>query len=260
MDRPRSSARFVWAVLATLGLMALSGLMILLMQVKPGFLSMAHFREPHHRIHDLTFGFLFVPAVVGMLAQLRAPSWNIAGQLAALIPWIALVLSLVSTLVLTRSAKAGAVLNAAWVAPAAATLISAFLHPARRRLLRWFDVSRVSGAMLALVMVAAVPLFAFAFSNIRAQGTVADDHARMGHFGFMAAFALVVIGVSLLASFRPDGWRPAAWVAGLLPTLLGLASVLYPNVSSSLSLTWALAAIGWGVAFVTVAELTRAAE
>jgi len=80
-----------------------------------------------------------------------------------------------------------------------------------------------------------------------------------GHYGFMAAFSITIIGVGSLASLRPDGWRLTAWVAGLLPALLGLVSLFYP-VASSLSLPWALAVIAWGTGFVATAERSRHAE
>jgi hypothetical protein len=101
------------------------------------------------------------------------------------------------------------------------------------------------------------PLLAFASTNIGLQGTVTDEHAALGHYGFMAAFSFTVIGVGLLASFRSDGWRLTAWVAGLLPALLGLTSVVFPDVGSSLGLVWSVAAVAWGVGFVAAAELTR---
>ncbi|MGH7429622.1 MAG: hypothetical protein ACREJ4_14880, partial [Candidatus Methylomirabilaceae bacterium] len=109
------------------------------------------------------------------------------------------------------------------------------------------------------VIIAAVPLLAFASTNIGLQRTVTNDHAALGHYGFMAAFSFTVIGVGLLASLRPDGWRLTAWVAGLLPALLGLASLVFPDLDSSLGLVWALAAMAWGVAFVAAAEFIRRA-
>lgn len=254
MHSLRASPVFALAVLVTLGLVALNGLMIVLMQVQPGFLGMAHFTEPHHRIHDLTFGFLFVPAVAGMFAQLRAPSRNIAGQLMALIPWGGLVLTGGLTFVLTRNTN---VLNLAWLGPATVTLISATLHPTGRDLFRSVGISRVNRIMLALVIIAAVPLLAFASTNIGRQGALADDHAAMGHYGFMAAFGFTAIGVGLMASLRPDGWRLTAWIAGLLPGCLGLASILVPDAASSLSLVWAVGAIAWGAIFLAAAELTN---
>ncbi|MBA3344700.1 MAG: hypothetical protein H0T44_05275 [Gemmatimonadales bacterium] len=76
----------------------------------------------------------------------------------------------------------------------------------------------------------------------------------------MAAFGFTVIGVGLLASLRPDGWRLTAWVAGLLPALLGLASLAFPYATSSLGPVWALTAVAWGGGFVAAAELIRMAS
>lgn len=260
MPSLRASPVFALAVLVTLGLAGFNSLMVGLMALRldfllPGpFAQMTHFTEAHHRTHDLTFGFIFVPAVVGMLAQLRRPSKNVAGQLMALIPWVGLLLTLLLTFVLTNNTS---VLGPQWIGVAAFTYLATTLHPAGRYIFRSFSVSRINWVMLALVIIAAVPLLVFASTNIGLQGTVPDDHAVMGHYGFMAAFGFTVIGVGLLASLRPDGWRLTAWVAGLLPALLGLTSVIYPDASSSLGLVWALAAIAWGVGFVTAAELTK---
>ncbi len=256
----RTSPVFALAVLLTLGLAGLNGLMVVLMNVAPDvlpgpFRQMTHFAGLDHRVHDLTFGFLFVPAVVGMLAQLRRPMENVAGLLMALIPWVGLLLAAVLSddfvrVILSNPSR--------WVAGVA--LVAALLHPTGRDFFRSFGVSRVNRVMLALVVIAAVPLLAFAATNSGLQASVPDDHAALGHYGFMAAFGFTVVGVGLLASLRPDGWRLTAWVAGLLPVLLGVASMLYPDVSSSLDPVWALAAIAWGVVFVAAAEFTQNAE
>jgi hypothetical protein len=242
-------------VLVTLALVGFIGVVLvwpnliagLLGQETAGHIS-GHFREPHHRVHDLTFGFIFGTAVVGLVAQLRRPSQNVAGQLMALIPWLGLGLDFVLTNNFTFAA-----------APilAAFTLLAAILHPTERDFFRSFSLSRVNWVLLAMIIIAAVPLLAFASTNIGLQRTVTNDHAALGHYGFMAAFSFTVIGVGLLASLRPDGWRLTAWAGGLLPALLGIASVVYPDVASSLSLVWSLAAIAWGVGFIAVAELTR---
>lgn len=245
----RASNMFSFVVLVTLVLLGVIGGMVLLMQLQPGFMGMAHGTEPHHRVHDLTFAFLLGPAAVGLLAQLRTPSRNIAGQLMALVPWLALLLAFVSArtwLVFAPAPILGAL-----------TLLAAILHPARREFIRSARVARVHPVMLALVIVAAAPLLAFASSNIGLQRTLTNDHAALGHYGFMAAFSFTVIGIGLLTSARPPGWRLTAWVAGLLPALLGLASLLYPNNDSSLGTAWAVAAIAWGSVSVAAAELIR---
>jgi hypothetical protein len=66
-----------------------------------------------------------------------------------------------------------------------------------------------------------------------------------------------VIGLALLASLRPDGWRIPAWVAGALPAALGLASFVYPDADGTLGPVWASAAVAWGVTFVVRAEIVR---
>jgi hypothetical protein len=219
----------------------------LLGQETAGHIS-GHFREPHHRVHDLTFGFVFGTAVVGMLVQLRRPSENMAGQLMAMIPWVGLGLDF---------ALSGSFTFAAAPILAAFTLLAAILHPAGSEFFRSFTVSRINWVLLALIVVAAVPLLAFASTNIGLQRTSGNEHAALGHYGFMSAFSFTVIGVGVLASLRLDGWRVTAWVGGALLALRGLASMVYPNVASSLGAAWRVAAIGWGVGFIAVAELTR---
>jgi hypothetical protein len=256
MHTLRPSPVFSLVVLVTLALFGFVGVVLLQPDLIVGLLGreMAghisrHFRDPHHRVHDLTFSFLVGTAVVGMLAQLRRPSKNVAGQLMALIPWVGLVLASVLSNTPPRFAPAPIL--------GALMLIATILHPTGRDLFRSFSVSRVNRVMLALVIIAAVPLLAFASSNIALQRTITNDHAALGHYAFMAAFSFTVIGVSFLASLRPDGWWLPAWVAGLLSALLGLASVVFPDVEPGLGLVWTLAAIAWGVVFVAAAQLTQ---
>jgi len=267
MDSLRASlSAFGWrrrvfslVVLVTLGVVGVIGVVLfqpsliagLLGQEMAGHIS-GHFRDPHHRIHDLTFSFLFGTGVVGLLAQLRRPSKNVAGMLMALIPWIALVLAAVLSNTPPRFAPLPIL--------GALTLLATILHPTGRGLFSSFSVSRVNRVMLALVVIAAVPLLALASINIGLQGTVPNDHAALGHYGFMAAFSFTVIAVGLLASLRPAGWRLTAWVAGLLPAFLAIASVVFPDVDSRLGLGWALAAMAWYVVFIAAAELTQDTE
>ena len=242
-------------VMVTLGFSAFFGLVVLqpdlfarlLGRETAGHIS-HHFREHHHRVHDLTYALLLGTAVVGLIAQLVSPK-KVASQLMALLPFVGLTLALVLT---NR-----AVLSIPWVVVGASTLLATILHPAGRNLFSSFSTSRVNWVMLALVSVAAVPLLSLASTNIELQRTVTNEHAALGHYGFMAAFSFTVIGVGILASLRPDGWRFTAWVAGLLPALIGLASLVFPDVESSLGLAWSLAAIVWGVTFVAAAELIR---
>ena len=256
----RQRLLFTIAVLITLGLFGFLGAVVIsgLLGLNSQAQAMGHFTSRSHRIHDFTFAFLLGSAAVGMLAQLRTPSKNVAGQLMALIPWVGLLLVIP--------------LTDYWVAPGAGfvivatalfgvlTLNAMIFHPTGRGLFRSFSVSRMNRVMLVLVIIAAVPLLVFASTNIGLQRTVANDHFAAGHYGFMAAFSFTVIGVGLLASLRPDGWRLTAWVAGLLPALFGVTSLVYPDIDSSLRSVWALAAIVWGVVFVVAGEFSKKAK
>jgi hypothetical protein len=235
---------FLLAVLLTLGLAGLFGGMVIVMNLQPGFMGMTHFAEEHHRVHDVTFALLNGTAVTGMLAQLRAPARNMAGQLMALVPFAALMLAVA----LTNTW----VLSPPWLIVGASTVLTTMFHPAGDPL-RAFAGSRPDRAMLALVGAAAIPLVAFAWTNIGLQRAGPTDHALAGHYGYMAAFTFTVIAVGLLASARPRGWRPAAWVAGSLPIVLGVVSLLYPAADSRLDEMWAAIAIVWGIAFVAAA-------
>lgn len=241
----RSSPVFAFYLLATLVAAGIIGLITL------GVidLGMTHFGDPDHRTHDVTYGLLFATLVVGMLAQLRRPGKNVAGMVMALIPAGALGLAAILSGDVDRVWQFNPFRNAAAVA-----VVAALVHPAGRGFLRSFSLSRVNPVMVTLLGAAAVPWLALASTNIRLQRNVLDQHGGMGHYGFMAAFCFTVVGVGLLASMRPDGWRLTAWVGGSLPALLGVTSLVSPDAASSLAPLGSLAAIAWGVAFVAVAD------
>jgi putative effector of murein hydrolase LrgA (UPF0299 family) len=260
IDTLRSAPWFALGLLIALAAAGFNGLMVAFMVLGlqaflPGpFAQMGHFTEPHHRIHDLTFAFLFVPAIVGVLAQLRRPARNIAAMWTALVPSAALVLTLLLTLAVGGNVR---VLQPPWLTVAAGALMATALHPAGGALSRAFRVSRLSWPLLVLTLIAAAPLLAFAAANVGLQSTAGDEHAAAGHYGFMAAFSFTVIGTGILASLRPVGWPVAAWLTGLLPALLGASSLIYPDASSSLPPLWALAAVAWGTGYLVAAEVLR---
>ena len=297
---------FSLVVLAYLGFL---GFINVLMFVPGNWLSpMGHFDfvstgDTHNLIHELVFALIVGTAAVGLFSQLWKPKENFEGQLVALIAWVAMIVI--------------AAFTNNWVPQplflifGGLTLIATILHPAGLGLFNWIRTAKVNKILLTLIAIAAVPLTAFAFTNINLQiaggggtgffhnppafhggavdrgsmnpvrdsegsqritsngvndtsGMTVDDeathdqeHVTVGHYRNMAVFSFIVILVGLLASFRIRGWRLAAWVAGFLPILLGLASVALPDAESSLGLVWGLATVIWGVAFITVAELTR---
>ena len=257
----RASPVFAFYVVVALAYAAFIGLMVAQMTwrldffLPGGFGQMAHGASGPHRVHDLTFAFLMTTGVVGVLVQLRRPTMNVAGMMMALIPFAALAFA---------GVLAGEFEIVARRNPARAigpiVVVAALLHPTGRSFFRSLRVARVNWIMVALVGIAAVPFLRFASTNIRLQETVADEHFIQGHYGFMAAFSFTVIGVGLLASVRPYGWRLTAWVAGILAALLGVSSLVYLDATSSLDVGWAFAAIGWGAVFITAAERTKNAQ
>lgn len=390
--------------------------------------------DTHNLIHELVFAFIIGTAAVGLLFQLWKPLQNIAGQLIALIIWAVMILLAIIT--------SNWVPQPLYITFGGLTILATILHPSGLGLFNWFSVAKLNRVLLALVIIAAVPLTVFAFANINLQlggaggvgtgfsglfghqkpthdgadsimpadieavkqkygnytvaqaeqeGYVLDsfclnaesfgqqaelgamgyhainedllmgpiaverpqafmfdaegrvlgveyeimadmvseppqlfgqtftklpphpgvehehyalhvwfvdnpngqfanfnpnvscppgsapsayaggmtidneadhdqEHVALGHYRSMAALSFIIILVGLLASLRPSGWRLAAWVAGVLPILLGLASVVLPAAESSLGIAWGLAAITWGLAFIVVAEVVRRKE
>ena len=66
----RSSPIFAFYVLATLVVAGRIGLITFQPELM-GMPGMVHFGVPQHRVHDLTFRFLFTTSVVGVLLQFR---------------------------------------------------------------------------------------------------------------------------------------------------------------------------------------------
>lgn len=266
-DAPPLPRRLGWQrlafsvpVLLCLALLGLNGVLVLQPSVYDGVLNpfvvggaASHFESQDHLIHDLSFTFLFATSALGLLAQLRSPHRHLAGQLMAIVPWLSMTLMIVLADFSAPSVKFP---REATFVYGGLTISAALYHPRGRDLFRSFRPSHASLPLAALVAAALIPQLVFVATNISRQrdDTANDIHQITGHYGFMAAFAMTSIAVAAIASFRPVGWRLTAWTAGALPTLLGVLSLLAPDIASSLSAPWAIAAIAWGVTFVVVAE------
>lgn len=221
-------------------------------------------KEAHH-IHDFAFSLLFWTMVVGLLSQLRSPRKRAAGQLMALVPFGALLLAFALT-DYWRPLPFIAIFGTL-------TLMATLLHPAGHDLVRSMSDPRGSRLLLALVVVAAVPLLAYAGTQVGLQtgaieptghqhggathADVHEDHVEYGHYMLVAAFSFLVVGVGLLASLRPDGWWLPAWWAGILAGVFGAATLGFPDAASNAGTLWGVAAIAWGVAVVGATELER---
>lgn len=214
-------------------------------------LGMQHFGEASHRTHDVAYGALFTTLVIGVVVQLRHPERNVAGMVTALVPSASLLLAAVLVDDLDRVFEFNPLRYAAAVAA-----VTALLHPSGRTFFRSFRLRSLSWPMAAMVAAAAVPLLVFTSSNIELQRDVNDVHRFMGHYGFMAALAFTIVGVGILASLRPTGWRVTAWITALLVAVLGGTSLLYPDAASSVATGWAVAALIWAGSFATLSLRT----
>lgn len=196
-------------------------------------------------VTELGYGALYgIILTVGVLVQLRAPEWKIAGiQQAALVLPAAIVGSILA------SDSQG--LQAALIfTPAIAILLA--LHPARGEFLR--RGGSFSRALLAIVLLGAAPLIGYAVAMGRqARQTVGPPHHIL-RLSTMASMAIGVVLVGLLAAFRTRGWRIPAWSAGMAVIVFGLASTIFPDHPGAAGRAWGALAIAGGVLFIALAE------
>jgi MFS family permease len=152
----------------------------------------------------------------------------------------------------------GDVISGFWFFPALVALILCALYPDRRSLLR---VGRRRVGFLALVLLAAVPIVAYALTHARLQseGFVADPHVELHHYSGQAAGSLMLLLFAVAPGLGAVGWRLAARLAGAAVTILGAASLAYPDRASAFDPVWAWLAVAWGVTFLGLTWLgTRA--
>lgn len=224
-----------------------------------------------HRLHDIGFLVMFWPFTVGLLVQLRKPMMKIAAQLMALATFVGILIAIGVT-GHTRPIMIVVMLGVP-------TLIATLLHPAGRELVTSINTSRINRMALALVVVAAVPLLAYAATQTGLQtgaiepahdhthgvaGYTAEEiheqHVEFGHYMSMVAFSLIVLFVGLISSLRQPGWRIAAWLTGIMTVVFGLTALAAPSAASTPDMLWAAATVVWGGAFIGATEYTRESD
>lgn len=197
-----------------------------------------------HRVHQIVDGILVGGMIAGVLAQLYRPARRVAAMQSTVI-----LMVVFSAFAFLGGGPAEEVLPFLVFA-----LILGLLHPSGREMLRPFTVGRFSPRLAGLVAVAALPLAAFAASQFGLQLSTVDEHAALGHWGSMAAFAVGIGLIGLLASLKTRWWLYPAALAGVFAVVHGLASVLF-TTASSVGPLWGGLEVLWGVAFVVVAVL-----
>jgi len=236
-----------------------------------------------HRIHLISFGWIFVLSFVALLAQVRRPETKVSQMYQVL---IAIGLLATTTIIVDRA------IDPIVIAFIVMPIVLFMLHPNRSGLLS--PSTNSNRTLLALALVAAVPLvidattqFRTGLEAARVAGPIfeeleqrpnlsedeferelnaatrratdspekAEEAAHHFHWSAMGAFDLIVGALALLAALRPTGWRLVAWSAGLSAVLLASASLANPGDASAINGYWSLLAITWGAGFILVAEV-----
>ena len=198
-----------------------------------------------HRLHVMVIATVILTTLSGVAVQVYRPTRQVASMLGAL-----------SSVVLAALVQFAAGDPLGSVVPFLVLIgLATLLHPAGRKLLH--RGQSYSPAMLALVVVAAVPMIAFALGQVGLQIDTTDAHAAAGHYTGMAQLGLIPLVYALFAAIGMRGWRVAAWIAALPTAYYGLLSISFPAQAGSTGVVWGAAAILWAVGFVLVAEYSR---
>jgi hypothetical protein len=197
-------------------------------------------REPGsgHQVQDLAWGSLEgVLLLVALVVLLRRPR-HLAAALQALAVVAALLLTMLLTVTLDPFTLVLGALVVAGVALGGA--------PVR---LRGAAVSRPAAALAG---VAAVALLPYAAGAAAAQRGGQGAHVELLGYTGATAWALGVVLVAAVAAFRLPSRRLPALSVATAVGVVGLASVLWPDVPSSLGAIGGGAALAWAAASATV--------
>lgn len=200
-----------------------------------------------HRIHRLALALSHVVVLIGLALQFRrpetkeAPMWQVSGFFGA-----AIVLNLVV------GPTSEQVPPPLWIIFGLGVL-AGVLHPTSPLLAVPKPTDR---RLLTLTAVVAVPVAFYVFDQVGLQisGVEADPHWASSHYQFVGEFGIHLILLGLVSSTAFTGRRVTAWMAGLSAVLMGAASVVFPDQTSSLGIVWGAALAAWGLLFIITSE------
>jgi len=198
-----------------------------------------------HRLHVMVIATVILTTLLGVAVQLYQPKRQAAAMLGAFLSVVA-----AAAVQFTGEGSVGSVVPFL-VMIGLATL----LHPAGRGLFRRGE--SYSPAMLALVIVAAIPMLAFAAAQVGLQINTNDAHAAAGHYTGMAQLGLIPLVYGFLAAVGMRGWRIAAWIAALPLAYYGILAISFPAQAGAAGPMWGGAAVLWAGGFLAVSEYSR---
>lgn len=219
----------------------LAGLMTALTAVQ----MIAHLMEDSvspDQIHSLAHALVSIAILVAVGSQLWRPEQRIAGihQLAAL------AIAIATADVLSARFGGLEVILVVFLG------VLAFLHPARRELLR-LGPARLR--TLAFASLACGPLVLYGLGQAGLQRAGFDAaHADLGHWSWMAGLALVIGLLAVLAAIVPSGRRIPGYTAAATMVAFSVGSLMFAAEPSAIPGAWALVGIIGSLAFLAVLE------
>jgi hypothetical protein len=188
-----------------------------------------------HLFHLLAHALFAWLLLISLAAQLRHPERQFAAAVFALAAMITYSLGTLMSGVFDPLELAAIVLFAAvlWLSPGRE---HAEITPLRRRTLFASIPILATGVMVVVAEV-----------GRQVSGGTTDEHAEFGHYGLMAAMAVIVILAALIGSSSLMGRRLVAWLTVGCLLYLAVASMLFSIQVSSLGVAGGVVALAMGV-------------
>lgn len=200
-----------------------------------------------HRIHRLALALSHVIVLAGLAVQFRRPQAKEAAmwQVSAFF-----VMAIVLNLIIGPTSEQ--VPPPVWIIFGLG-LLGGVLHPTSPIL----RLPKVASTRLLLLTVAlAIPVMFYVFDQVglQANGVAADPHWEDSHYQFVAELGLHLILLGIVTSSVFTGRRITVWMTGLAAAVMGAASFVFPDQTSSLGVGWGLVLAVWGLAFIAIGE------
>lgn len=202
-----------------------------------------------HQVHDMTIAaliwlMLMIPLVLLLYHPMTRVN-TVLAPLVLLVPHAVLAYLVDSFLFMPM------------VVMSSLALLVVLLHPAGRSLARFDRIETIDKRLVGVYVLAAIPLLVYAGLEVAKQLGPVDEHVVIVHYGGMAVGAFYIVLMGALAVARVRDWRYATWSTGSVAAFIGLVSVVYPTVESSVGVIGGSLLVLWAVAFVAGVEYTR---
>lgn len=195
-----------------------------------------------HRYHEISWGVIeAIVIVVGLAVSLWRPTRLPAAYQQVMVGIAALAV----TMGLIREIDPATLVVALFI------LAGGLLHPARDALR---EFGPWDGPSLMVGAVAAAPLVWYALSEsaLHRAAPTGDPHLELAHYAGTTAVALGIAGLAVLSASRRPGHRVVTTSAATGLAVLGVASLVWPDLESSFGVAGGIAAL---VAAVAVAAI-----